>query len=400
MVPGKGSADRHTGVGQVRVAVDGGAVAELPSDGMLLSPSVSSKRERNHTLDLARILMAFTVVLGHTCNIFSGELTQYGASWWLTVSVHMATRWGVPLFVMISGAFLLSPDSKVTTFDFWRRRFGRILIPLLFWIVVYALLGNKLPSPRMLFSTANLEMAFHALLHAPHKPPGNILWYLYMAATLYFLAPFLRKIIAHSSAKELCVLTGALFMVSVLDPGFAQRAGYTADPYYSYCFIFFLGYFLAGQLLYRYPIKIKTWKLMAVVLAGIILAIAGYVTIPFGYDACPWLQEVGQRYFTSHLGIPTMMMAIPLFILATRISFPQRLQPLVDRVVPLTFGIYLAHTIWLRGIRWLSLQFFPVGDMPFPIYGILLIGTAACAFLVSAITTAIILKIPYLRRVV
>ena len=57
--------------------------------------------------------------------------------WWIGHIYDTLGRFCVPVFVMLSGALLLHRESSLA--QFFSRRFLRIILPFLFWSVVYAL---------------------------------------------------------------------------------------------------------------------------------------------------------------------------------------------------------------------------------------------------------------------
>ena len=98
--------------------------------------------QKHHQLDWInnlRIIAMFLVVVLHTT---SPMLMAYGKepdSYWLIADFFNAlSRFGVPVFVMITGALLLNRDYELS--DFLRKRLGRIFPPFIFWSVVYILL--------------------------------------------------------------------------------------------------------------------------------------------------------------------------------------------------------------------------------------------------------------------
>ncbi|POR16914.1 hypothetical protein BWK58_15200, partial [Flavobacterium columnare] len=84
-----------------------------------------------------RVLATFSVIFLHT----SAEiLYQYGktsnANWWIGNIYDSSVRFCVPIFLMISGALILSKDYKNIT-EYLKKRVLRIIFPFLFWSIVY-----------------------------------------------------------------------------------------------------------------------------------------------------------------------------------------------------------------------------------------------------------------------
>ena len=69
----------------------------------------------------------------------SGEVTPTVMANWFTSDVFGAIGYlGVPLFVMLSGALLLNPAKADEPMGvFYKKRFWRVGLPLIFWTLVY-----------------------------------------------------------------------------------------------------------------------------------------------------------------------------------------------------------------------------------------------------------------------
>src|ERR1700742_1816194 len=96
------------------------------------------KQQQLDWINNLRIIAMFFVIVLHTT---SPLLMAYGKvrdSYWLIADFFNAlSRFGVPVFVMITGALLLNRDYQLG--DFLRKRLGRIFPPFIFWSGVYIL---------------------------------------------------------------------------------------------------------------------------------------------------------------------------------------------------------------------------------------------------------------------
>ena len=99
------------------------------------------KRPWDGSLDVLRTGAAVLVVLLH-CSGSLRPLAEFGPEWWGTALLQAFTRSAVPLFVMISGALLIGPETENLA-AFYRRRASRILVPLIFWMLFYQLISTR-----------------------------------------------------------------------------------------------------------------------------------------------------------------------------------------------------------------------------------------------------------------
>src|SRR3546814_10576210 len=84
------------------------------------------------SMDTARIGACFMVVVLHVAAMNFGVFDN---QWWASNFYDSLTRSCVPVFLMISGVLLLGKQETLAVF--FRKRFARILPPLLFWSLFY-----------------------------------------------------------------------------------------------------------------------------------------------------------------------------------------------------------------------------------------------------------------------
>ena len=87
--------------------------------------------------DILNIIAIISVVAMH-CN---GIVHTYSKAraWSTSLIVDCVCYFAVPIFLMISGANLLNYRTKYDTKTFFKKRFTKVLIPGLFWIIVMTL---------------------------------------------------------------------------------------------------------------------------------------------------------------------------------------------------------------------------------------------------------------------
>ncbi len=323
---------------------------------------------RDSRFELIRITMAFFVILDHAAleSISLGFQETLHKS--IVYTLYTYAHWAVPLFVMISGKFLLSLKQDTPSIHFYRSRMQKILVPLFFWTVVYAIWKGYLSS--------DFHYTFELLKKAYIEPTGGSLWYLYMIIPLYFFAPFFSKLMRVCTLREQYILMIGCFGMSLFLP--------TVVPFFPLGFLGYLGFFFAGYI-FSENNRIKTTTLIIIVLVcGTILT---YATAYISF-----------RYFKIARNPFTIVGSIAFFMLLLRIKIPEKvffkkfsISQIINRLASLSFGIYLVHEIWLR---WVYQYLFLLPD------SIRVISSACIVFILSAVTTYLLLRIPYLRRTV
>ena len=106
----------------------------------LLERPTAGRTGRLAWADLLRVLTTFAVVLLHTSTTWLALAEEGSAEWTALMAWDGLTRWCVPVFVLLSGAFLLDPNKPLTVRFLLRGRLPRILAALLAWGFFYNLI--------------------------------------------------------------------------------------------------------------------------------------------------------------------------------------------------------------------------------------------------------------------
>lgn len=361
------------------------------------------EKERIAWVDLLKIIACFLVVFSHNCDPYVAVFDSDRSTFLAGVFSGSLTRSSVPLFVMMTGVLLL-PTTR-TMSQFYRRRIGRILPPLIFWSaalpLLYYLYINRIPlstNPAInpadytLFETLRRAVTFIFNFNYTTTP----LWYLYMLIGLYLIIPLLNAWLVQATRKELRLFLSVWFITLFIPyiKMFAPVLGYAGNygnmgifgicdwnEYgTSYYISGFIGYLVLAYYLVTYPLKISLAKTL---LYGIPLFLIGYAITSFGFI------EV-QRYYPGNYayleiiwfftGINVFMMTLPIFVIIQKL--PVHPSKWLARAASLTFGIYLCHFFFVQvGYDMLT----PL-TLPVPVKIIL---GAIFAFSVSAILVAV-----------
>lgn len=88
-------------------------------------------RRRLAYIDALNVLASFAVVMLHLnyC-VWAGPA---GPSWRSAITIETLFSWAVPVFFMITGTTLMDYRKRMSTKEFFRRRFERTVVPWVFW---------------------------------------------------------------------------------------------------------------------------------------------------------------------------------------------------------------------------------------------------------------------------
>ena len=97
-------------------------------------------QNRNIQYDLLRILAAFSVVMLHSAAQYWYDLPIDGRAWKTVNAYDACFRFGVPIFVMISGAIFLDPKRELDVKRLYRHNMLRLAVIYLLWGAAYGLM--------------------------------------------------------------------------------------------------------------------------------------------------------------------------------------------------------------------------------------------------------------------
>ncbi|MDS1142455.1 acyltransferase family protein [Pusillimonas sp. SM2304] len=203
-------------------------------------------------MDTARVGACFMVVVLHVAAVGFGVFDD---QWWASNFYDSLTRSCVPIFLMITGVLLLGRQESMP--EFFKKRFARILPPLLFWSLFY-MAWNTWEGKQYgawydwIKELANGPVTFH-------------LWYLYAIVGIYLFVPFLRKIwnATRPSEKKAYLILWMLVSawptvqaVGQIDVNLLEVYGF--DSFFGLIGYLFLGAYV-HEVYVQHPEKRKYW---------------------------------------------------------------------------------------------------------------------------------------------
>lgn len=340
------------------------------------------RKENIGWIDLLRIVACFLVVFAHCCDPFVARFDTDYPSFLQGCALGSAVRCCVPLFVMMTGVLLLPAQGSLS--GFYRKRIGRIVVPLIFWSVALPLLYfvylNYLvvtdnPTIDMTTFTPGTTLTKIYTFIFNFNYDTTPLWYLYMLTGLYFILPVFGTWLNHASQSDVKLFL-RVWGLSLFLPYLKMAApalGYLGNwgnmdilgvcdwnAFGSFYYVSgFIGYLVLAHYLVRYPLGWSWKKILGV---GIPMFLTGYAITFGGY-------LVMQEHFPSNYayleivwlfsGINVFMMTFPVFIVVQKLRVPS--SPLLSQVASMTFGIYLCHFVFVQAGYDLMMHLLPQG---------------------------------------
>ena len=234
-------------------------------------------------VDWIRVIACFLVMLVHASENFYGAddsglagnmsmLANDANRFWVAFYDGALGRVSVPLFMTIS-AFLLVPiKSGMSMTDFYRRRFLRIMPPMIIFMLLYCFLP-------LAWGGMTWETSMNDLCRLPWNFPSMAghLWFMYPLISLYLIIPVVSPWLEKATAKEERLFL-YIFIFSTTMPWLHR---FVSDELWGECFwngfhalwycSGYLGYLVLAHYI-RYHLKWSDSKRTAVGLACFIVA--------------------------------------------------------------------------------------------------------------------------------
>lgn len=362
--------------------------------------------EKNNVgwIDALRVIACLMVVFSHCCDPFVAHFDANREMFLTGVFSGSLVRPCVPLFAMMTAVLLLPIKSGTTINQFYRKRIGRIVPPLVFWSIAlplmaffyFTVVSPNTPNPQLSvsdYTTGTLLQRLYTFVFN-FNFDTTPLWYLYMLIGLYIIMPILSSWLVQATQKEIKTLlyiwgiTLVLPYVKMVAPllGYTGNYGHMGlfgecdwNVYGTFYYISgFIGYLILAYYLKNYPLN-WSWKKMAFIC--IPMFAVGYAITSVGY-------VITNAYFPGNYayleilwyfaGINVFMMTFPVFIAIQKLN--TRSRKWLSYAAKLTFGIYLCHFTF----TFLSYDLYNIPTLPYMVRIILAAVTTAT---ISALLT-------------
>lgn len=366
-------------------------VAVLPTQKGTGEPAAAPAQRRRWELDALRVAAICGVVGIHVVGMMLGNDDLAGSRrWWAAVAIDLGLVWVVPVFVMISGALVLSPRAhRRGPAVFWRKRLVRVIPALIFWHLIYLFGARAWLKGEELNRATVVAWLLDGKVY-------TALYFLWLIAGLYLVAPLIAAFL-HSGGRRRTAVTAAAvlgFTLLVFAASGAAALNGTPRPIALGALTMWLpyvGYFIAGWALHR--VVLPVWGVVAAAVAGV--ALLAEVIWQYGHKpAYPILQQLVP---TSYLGAATALASICVMLVATglghRFSPGPRVSNAMKRLSDASFGVFLVHLLIFEIVRRLAPAVAEAASL-----SVMLVAWAVvvvASFAVSLVAA----RVPYLRAV-
>lgn len=328
-----------------------------------------------------RVVATISVILIH---VTAEILYQYGcisnSIWWTGNVYDSIVRFCVPVFVMLTGVLMLSRTYELS--DFLRKRFSRIILPFLFWSLIYAAfsLNDKIAAGHEMSVLQIIKKVIYLLLNGS----SYHLWYIYMIIGIYLFVPILSKWVQNATEKEILyflTIWGCSLLLS--QPMLSQ---YEVNINLTY-FSGFIGYVVLG---YYLSVKSFACSKRRLNIIAVLLMVAGVGITIIGTYYLSNRNNNFNEYFYNYNTVNVLMVSIGIFLFFKNLEVSNAIVVKATNFIgQYSYGIYLVHVLVLRFMGEMKIDY----DFINPILAIPL-ATLIC-LLISTLVIYFVNKLPY-----
>lgn len=343
--------------------------------------------QRIIAFDILRIIAIFAVVWLH----FSSQrfyISFPSTEWEIRNIYDSMVRWGVPIFVMISGALFLDSNKELSINKLYTKNILRITCAFLFWSSIYLLYDIIRQGNNM-----SLGGLFSSLVKGPFH-----FWFLKMLLGLYIAAPIMKTIAVSKRIEEyfliLAFFTTFVFpwlfkVLDILDINFSQLLSGFYEKMNIKIAWGYTGYFMLGHYLKNRHFNSSFRRTIY------ILGLISLTCVILFTHLKSFHNSFADTFFYNNLSIFTLAEAVAIYLLINHRfkNYKSKYSPLISRISNLTFGVYLIHILFRQFFQdFLRIDSNTIGvELGVPVLSII-------TFIFSMLLTWCITKIPYTSK--
>lgn len=340
--------------------------------------------------DLLRVFAAICVIVIHVAVAYQFDAAPASTDFVISNIFNSITHIAVPIFVMISGAFMLDEKRQISTKQFLKKYALSLTVLLIIWSLFYT--AKSIGMSILHHEGYSLKRFLEDFLLAD----GVLhLWYLYMAIGLYLITPVLKLFVCKENKNKILYLIIILsiftFVPSMLNSfnneyvqifsRFLGKAILSAGAYITY---YLLGWYLANfQLEKKHRIIVYIlgfFGLLYTILAGQFISMAQGVIVENVYNVT---------------ALNLLLYSVAIFILFKQLfqnTKESKFTKFISHLSKLSFGVYLIHLLVI------SIFTRVVAENSFILIKLILVSMATTV--VCFLASFVISKIPLVKKLI
>lgn len=302
-------------------------------------------------LDTLRALAAIGVITLHVSTpvlkMMYGVNMEY---WWIGNSIDSSVRFVIALFLMLSGATMLHREYRLG--EFYRKRFIRVLVPFLFWLVAYWIYRWAILTPKMQPHSFQSIVNWGVNLFITEGVSKHF-WYIYMILVLYLFLPFLGKALRKINNRQIGAVLMMWVILNILFSNIINTADWNYFLQKAKDYFLYSGYFIVGYFLMNIPFEPRKYRKLNLTIFLMTVVFSAFTT----YFASKSAHKLDTQFYGT-LTVNTMLQSVSLFMLLKDSEMKNRIFAwIINLISNYSYGIYLVHIMIIsilfnHGIFW------------------------------------------------
>ena len=291
----------------------------------LSSGNTIIKKARNSSFEFLRIIAMYSITICHLATHgnfgFDSKVLSVPRFWWYFI--ELGGNFGVNVFVLISGYFLILDDSGVFNLKKVLKIWGQVFFYSVLIYIVFGLLGVS-------------EFSFPGLVKTIFPIISEGWWFASTYFVLFLLHPFLNMFLNHIDKKTFQSLLVLLIIIWCIIPSFSF------SEYQSNNLLWFITLYAIAAYIRLFNLnpvfKLKHYVFLCILfsvlryLSGIILIIIG-TKIAFA--------TAHSLAFYRMQSVLTLLSALSMFMVFKNINMSYKRW--INVIASASFGVYLIH---------------------------------------------------------
>ena len=333
-------------------------------------------------MDYLRVIASFAVIIIHTVSFtwYTPDLRNFG--WKVYCLAGCMSRWGVPVFVMISGALFL--NRNIPFKKLYSKYILRLASAYLIWSAIFAFTWK-----------GSFISKFYDFLDGPFH-----LWFVPMIIGLYICTPLLKKITADDTATNYFLILAFIFafiipsaslLIKDFGGGIINRISSAVadsiDKLRIHMVLGYSGYYVLGYTLNKTILRKRTRFIIYA------LGVLGFaMTILLTFAASQNENRLVENYF-DNLTVNLLFSAAAVFVWFKSRNYKyMKLNTIMAIMSKYSFGAYIVHMYVLNTLK--AHHFLRLFSNPISRIYI----TGITVFIISNIISAVLNHIPVVKK--
>lgn len=349
--------------------------------------------QRQYHLDYLRVFASVAIILLHVTAQNMRYVELAGTEWNIYNICNSASRWGVPVFVMISGSLFL--PREIPTKTLYKKYISRMAIAYVVWSAFYAIVD---PVGHLIFTEGYqiipAEIIGSFISSAIH------LWFLPMIIGLYMCIPLVKQLTQNNKLIKYFLLLSIIFcfiktQVELITNNLLsddiqiifQNVNTVFRNFNINLVVGFITYFILGFYLNKTEISKKHRTIIYILgVTGLIVTIL--LNLLASKNAGKSLEA-----FYSASSVNVLLMSVAVFVwFKYNAKGSKKINKIVINLSKYSFGAFLVHIFILQCLKAIGIQstsFHPVLSVP-----AITIFTSVISYLISLVLN----KIPVIKK--